>query len=574
MKRILIALIGLALVAGSATSVRAADLPDEQWLKTGPTEEGGSWGINTADGFESPVGYMTSTKADTYDDATGKTISVTTCSSFRSSECPRNEYQGFETPLSFCSSNSDTDCIKDVLINKEDGTKIDFKFVRNFPETNKFAFTGDLAARLPDSGHSVLIDVPAAAHAGGSLYIINAVLAGHRYPQDRTFTVDRMYVDIKAVSLVPANLQTPRPLLDVSKGASFRSVNRGGDTNCSIQCSNTENAIGHAFPADIKFGVHLKLNANVSGWLNGRVSKVESSISTDADGMQNIIVSGYPVRVPVVFGWVKKNAAPAPLANYYSAMPLREVNSGNGYGKCLDPSLLANAQPGPCDSLYWESALRFPQKNMKDMQELALWLPVVKDTAAVAPSYWNINSTDSNLFQGCTKDSKQLLGIVTTNASSFVSGPPTFNKAEGILDYKVLAPHKLKDGSIFKGSYDLAIKSDFARCIYGFTNAPISASVTIISAEGNNQVATVVTSERNGWINLGAYGFTFSSPTVRVKLSQSTTDVKPSVTPSPISSSSSSVQLKKTVNCIKGKVSKKVTATNPKCPTGYKKKAA
>jgi hypothetical protein len=30
---------------------------------------------------------------------------------------------------------------------------------------------------------------------------------------------------------------------------------------------------------------------------------------------------------------------------------------------------------------------------------------------------------------------------------------------------------------------------------------------------------------------------------------------------------------KSTITCTKGKVSKKVSAINPKCPTGYKKKA-
>jgi hypothetical protein len=32
------------------------------------------------------------------------------------------------------------------------------------------------------------------------------------------------------------------------------------------------------------------------------------------------------------------------------------------------------------------------------------------------------------------------------------------------------------------------------------------------------------------------------------------------------------VALKKTITCIKGKSSKKVTAVSPKCPTGWKKK--
>jgi hypothetical protein len=38
---------------------------------------------------------------------------------------------------------------------------------------------------------------------------------------------------------------------------------------------------------------------------------------------------------------------------------------------------------------------------------------------------------------------------------------------------------------------------------------------------------------------------------------------------SPIAGSS-----KKTITCIKGKLTKKIIAISPKCPSGYKKKAA
>jgi hypothetical protein len=90
--------------------------------------------------------------------------------------------------------------------------------------------------------------------------------------------------------------------------------------------------------------------------------------------------------------------------------------------------------------------------------------------------------------------------------------------------------------------------------MYKFSSAPISASVSVISEDGINQVATVVVSQKAQWIHLGAYGFTFSSPTLRVKLSQ-----KDSAN-------------KATITCIKGKTSKKVTAVKPKCPSGFKKK--
>jgi hypothetical protein len=45
------------------------------------------------------------------------------------------------------------------------------------------------------------------------------------------------------------------------------------------------------------------------------------------------------------------------------------------------------------------------------------------------------------------------------------------------------------------------------------------------------------------------------------------TQEKAAVAPAPVSKPS-----KKTITCVKAKVVKKVTATSPKCPSGYKKK--
>jgi hypothetical protein len=77
-----------------------------------------------------------------------------------------------------------------------------------------------------------------------------------------------------------------------------------------------------------------------------------------------------------------------------------------------------------------------------------------------------------------------------------------------------------------------------------------------VNADGVNSVATTVVSEKDGWLKLGAYGFTFSSPTLRVKLSQDKASTKKN----------------STISCIKGKVTKKVTGLTPKCPKGFKKK--
>ena len=113
--------------------------------------------------------------------------------------------------------------------------------------------------------------------------------------------------------------------------------------------------------------------------------------------------------------------------------------------------------------------------------------------------------------------------------------------------------HLLPNGEVFQGTYKLLIQSALARCLYGFTSAPISASISIINSDGTSTIATTALSERNGYISLAAQGFTFSNPTLRVKLTQKKSQVY-------------------TITCIKGKASKKVTAVKPKCPTGFKKK--
>jgi hypothetical protein len=50
--------------------------------------------------------------------------------------------------------------------------------------------------------------------------------------------------------------------------------------------------------------------------------------------------------------------------------------------------------------------------------------------------------------------------------------------------------YPLPDGKEFKGMYNLVIKSDVARCIYGFSAAPVKATISIVSSDGTAQVAT------------------------------------------------------------------------------------
>ena len=162
------------------------------------------------------------------------------------------------------------------------------------------------------------------------------------------------------------------------------------------------------------------------------------------------------------------------------------------------------------------------------------------------------------------KKSNKLAGIVSTNSTTYSDGPPSLDPKTQSLDYELASAHYTSKGEEFLGTYDLVLDATVARCIYGFSAAPVSATVTITNSDGGVQkVATTLLNERGGWLHLGAYGFGFSSPTLKVKFIQEKV----------VTEASNSITSKKnTITCVKGKTTKKVTAVNPKCPTGYKKK--
>jgi hypothetical protein len=84
---------------------------------------------------------------------------------------------------------------------------------------------------------------------------------------------------------------------------------------------------------------------------------------------------------------------------------------------------------------------------------------------------------------------------------------------------------------------------------------------------------------KDGWLQLSAKNFTFSAPTIRIKLTQDQA-VKPvenssstqSKEVSKVSTPAVSAKKIKVINCVKGKLTRKISGVNPKCPTGFKVK--
>ena len=199
------------------------------------------------------------------------------------------------------------------------------------------------------------------------------------------------------------------------------------------------------------------------------------------------------------------------------------------------------------------------------------------DTANLVVPRWSFRSLPAldRSIDRCQRSSQvQINGIVTTNASIYQGSAPAFENDTFI--YKVAGLHLLPNKEVFQGSYDLVLKSEYARCLYGFSSAPIKAAVEVTNADGTNKFVTTSFTEKDGWMYLSVKGFTFSQPTIKLRLSQEKELPNPSATSNSteiaVPASSKTLPRKTTITCSKGKSIKKVTGTKPSCPKGYKKK--
>jgi hypothetical protein len=301
------------------------------------------------------------------------------------------------------------------------------------------------------------------------------------------------------------------------------------------------------FPKDVAARISLRVPNTVTGWLGGRLSKAELSVKKLNSRTNQLVIGGYPATVGLAESVLERASAPEIFKKILADNP---NSSGYGY---RGSNGVFNALDAIRDSM--------------------------KDRSVSEETRWSLNSYRNSTTQ-CLQDDSSLVGLVTTNATVFDAVPPSFSG--GVLTYKIGGLHYDSKGGLTAGNYDLVMRSDVARCLYKFTNAPIQASISIAYETGERQIATKVVNEDDGWLYLGAYNFTFSSPTIQVKLFQDPPKTLPTPASSqnpteivavpPSSTPKAAATKKTTITCVKGKLTKKVTAVKPKCPSGYKVK--
>jgi len=288
-----------------------------------------------------------------------------------------------------------------------------------------------------------------------------------------------------------------------------------------------------SFPEDARLKLIIRVPSEVNGWIHGRFKDPDIKIEKYANSINKLTVTSDVAVIPSsgYLGDYKDLTAEMKQALDSSGVRVRATGS-NGESANVSAS------------------------DKRAFSYLSAFAPVLSDRAADLKTRWTVLSEIERTNASCSSQVQGIKGVVSTNAMIYEGVAPTFDGTS--LNYKVGGLHFNPDNTPFLGSYDLLMRSEVARCYYGFSSAPISADVSVTSSNGTKQIATTVTSEKDGWIKLGAYGFQFSNPTIKVTLKQA----------SAIPTKTSTTQMK--ITCIKGKVIKTVSGTNPKCPTGYK----
>lgn len=562
-------LLAVSLLLGFLPSIPASGFDDsgetplsieqrsyQRYLRFSPTPDDGNrvfytYGISATPGFVNPVPYLLN--------RTQRKL----CPSLDSSCYQAKDQIEALGYLPLCESQNQSPCISKVWAKTTEGEWVTGNVVgyvdltprqadldrnRSYHESNwpdsevldenkvvQWKGNSIIPASAPGALKIQFPNVPNAA--GKETYIIKSVYQMNK-PSTGKVTFSEFFTNI--IPYVDANLSyadtSVRLLIGSKKDPNILWMGQGGATGDATKFAWSEYGrlgFAAAFTEGVKFKVELQLPDAMGGWFHGRMNDPALQLSVIDQVTNKFTVEAEPAMVPVTSAWV-------PILENGVFNPIAFI------GEDHKNQILKTEQAGQFGATgpIWE-----PRPG--SMDEFNRHLPMLGDKARGQASVWSVAAINYLAgAPGCLNKPGVFQGLVTTDAMVYQAGIPTFSK--GMLQYQVGGLHKNWKDEVIQGTYNLILRSDSARCLYGFSKAPISATISVLNDSGENITSTTVVSEKDGWLKLTAAGFTFSQKTIRVKVTQ-----KP---------------IKTTITCVKGKVVRKVSGVAPKCAKGFTKR--
>lgn len=391
---------------------------------------------------------------------------------------------------------SESHCIQELVLTSSESGRVRGQEITGFAKG--FGYPSLPNLDTPEGSGPSLWRVPGVQHSGGSdLYVVAAnvsftVIDGRRVEYGGLSAAVYPVTETAGSTYRPSEVGTA--LVDGKLIWAHDNGERGTTNDCTLTttgiCWSRED-----FSPGVTAELAIRTSNEVSGWLHGRLQEPEIKIEPFGNSQNLIRVSAKPVEVPIMYVETKFSTLEPEFKEIF-ANPF----AGGGF-------------------FLGKKWYKYPSYEDRSRKLISRFASDAKDTAAAVETSWQFNSINSSQAQApCFAGQRGLIGLVTTNAMAYDQTAPKF--VGGVLEYSVAGLHYLPTGKKALGVYDLVIRGDIARCLYGFSKAPISATVSVLTSDGESIVATTQVSEQNGWLKLGAYGFTFSEKRIAIRVTQ------------------------------------------------------
>jgi hypothetical protein len=415
------------------------------------------------------------------------------------------------------------------------------------------------AKNMISGGRSALWEFDGISHSGGNKFLFHVDADGVAINNSVDWVQGSLTSNLYPVSI--------KESLDVSKSSNDNSLANYSvtDSGTCIQTSSRSYCMkANLFPADIRFRLTLRLekvaaSINSDRWFVTRTVNPILKV-TENSSYRKMVLEAAPVvvQVPTIELPREKDTVVAFVESWLTTL-----------GK-ISPDIKSLIQK-QADVFMDGSGYIEVANSAGSTKIFAGWEPFMKYGTVKQLTGWNFTNVGSTLsspslqlkLSQCPK-SKNFPGFVSSNSTAIEPGPPTFNATEQTLEYRVAAPHLMESGLKNSGTYSLFVSSEIAKCLWGGTLATGKATVSIVNDDGNSQIATSVFKNDSSGLHFTVSGFHYSTGSIKVRFENqgNTSGQVTQVSKPPV----------RTISCVKGKITKKVTAIKPKCPAGYKKK--
>lgn len=461
------------------------------------------------------------------------------CTSILESKCANAKSFSFVADYLPCMTIEQTDCISRFAVETSPGVWEEAEPVSPIFGSDLFlSVSRDPGYNYPSGGAPYLWKFPTYQHRGGALFmpLVQVLNYGEIVGESgvKGFKYSHLEYKVSVQPYSPSLSTTVTP----------KGINQPGYT-----------LLPDTYISEKPFKVEFRSLTPWQSWVRSGITNLEMKSSQNGSEFF-YSVTGSPARIPGIYQlvpWSEKNL------QVLRAIDLGGVTVG---GQCDNN---AKNDPYQCWTgldiggkanfdIYF-NMFAAVEKYTTGRATTAPYVWLAEDVPAFSSIYGTWALSAGAVATKCLQDRGKghPIGITSTNATMSTDGPPAWNSSTQSLDFKMAALHQLPDGKTFEGNYTLQIPTDLAKCLWGANASKGTASISIIDEDGEQKIATVASSITKDYFRFSANGFHFSSPKISIAFK-------------------APAAKKITITCIKGKLTKKVTAIAPTCPKGYKKK--